>query len=434
MGPGFGASAHTPSAGMTFPPGFLWGTATSAHQVEGDNTNNDWWAWESHPGRIAGGHRSGRACDWWRAAEADFDRMAALHQNAHRLSVEWSRLEPEPGGRDERALRRYREMLAGLRARGITPMVTLHHFTFPLWVARRGGWLWEGLPGAFSRYARETVDGLGDLAHVWVTMNEPVAAILSGYLIGRFPPGGGGLRRARAAITNAVRTHAAAYAAVHAAQPQAQVGIAAYLRIFDPAHPGSRLDRLVAAAQDHVVNWMFLDALEGGELRGLWQRHRIPEAAGSADFIGVNYYTRDLVRFDPRAVRRLFGANTHTPGAPLSDGGYGEVYPQGLFRILRRVRAYGRPIYVTENGLPDADDDLRPAFLTGHLREAARALQEGADLRGYFHWSLIDNFEWADGWTLRFGLIAVDPQTQVRTPRPSSALYAEICRTGRVMT
>ncbi|MBI3976346.1 MAG: glycoside hydrolase family 1 protein [Armatimonadetes bacterium] len=430
---GFGASGGRPSAGLTFPPGFLWGTATSAHQVEGDNTNNDWWAWEHQAGRIAQGHRSGRAGDWWRAAEADFDRMAALHQNAHRLSVEWSRLEPQPGRWDERALRRYREMLAGLRRRAITPMITLHHFTFPLWVARRGGWLWNAFPGAFGRFARRTVEALGDLADLWCTLNEPVAAIISGYLIGRFPPGGGGLLRTRVAVVNAVRAHAAAYHAIHAAQPAAQVGIAAYLRVFDPARPASRLDRLVAGAQDRVVNWMFLDALRDGVLRGLWQTVRIPESAGSLDFIGVNYYTRDLVRFDPRAVRTLFGRNTPTPGAPLSDGGYGEIYPVGLFRVLEQVRAYGRPIYITENGLPDADDDLRPAFLVSHLREAWRALQEGADIRGYFHWSLIDNFEWADGWTLRFGLIGMDPATQVRTPRPSSALYAEICRTGSVM-
>ena len=416
---------------LHFPPGFLWGTATSAHQVEGNNTNNDWWAWEQQPGRIAHGHRSGLACDWWRETEADFDRMAALHQNAHRLSVEWSRLEPQPGRWDDRALARYRQMLAGLRARGITPMVTLHHFTFPLWVAARGGWLWPELPEALARLARHVAEGLGDLVKLWCTLNEPMVAVMLGYVTGRFPPGGGGLRRARSAAANSLRAHAAAYEALHAAQPDARVGLAAHLHPFDPARPASLLDRAIARLTDRLYNWAYLEALRDGVLR-LGGRVHVPEAAGTLDFLGVNYYSRHLIRFDLRCPGTLFGRRLHTPGAALSDGGYGEVYPLGLRRVLLRVRPYGLPVYVTENGLPDADDDLRPAFLLGHLRALWQAVRLGCDVRGYFHWTLVDNFEWADGWTLRFGLIALDPATQVRTPRPSSVLYGEICRRNAV--
>ena len=428
----FHAGTSSPSAALTFPQGFLWGTATSAHQVEGGNTANDWWAWEQQPGRIARGDRSGQACNWWRAAEADFDRMAALHQNAHRLSIEWSRLEPHQGQWDDRALRRYGEMLTGLRQRSITPMVTLHHFTFPLWVARRGGWLWPGLSAAFERFVHYAVGGLGDLTTLWCTFNEPVAAIINGYITGRFPPGAGGLQPARAAIVNSIRAHAAAYHAIHAVQKDAQVGIAAYLRVFDPARPASLLDRLVTGAQDRLINWAYLDALRDGGFRSPFRLTPLPEAANTMDFLGVNYYTRDLVRFDLRHAHALFGRNFHAPGAVLSDGAYSEVYPAGLYRMLMRAQAYGRPIYVTENGLPDEDDDLRPGFVVSHLREVGRALQAGCDVRGYLHWSLLDNFEWAEGWTLRFGLIALDPLTQARTPRPSAALYSEICRTGRV--
>ena len=422
----FHVSQSSPSP-PTFPSGFLWGTATSAHQVEGDNSNNDWWAWEQEPGRIARGHQSGQAGDWWRAAEADFDRMAALHQNAHRLSIEWSRLERGPGKWDDGALARYREMLTGLRQRGIAPMVTLHHFTFPLWVAARGGWLWPELPQAFARFARFAAAGLGDLVDLWCTINEPNVAVVLGYLTGRFPPGGGGLRKARDAAVNSLRAHAAIYRTLHEAQPNARVGLAANLHLFDPARPASRLDRLVAGVTDRVYNWAYLDALRDGVLR-VGPRVRVPEAAGTLDFIGVNYYSRDLVQFDRRHARTLFGRHFPTPGAPISDGGYGEVYPAGLLRVLLRANQYGLPIYVTENGLPDEDDNLRPGFLIDHLMELWRAGRMGCDVRGYFHWSLIDNFEWADGWTLRFGLIAMDPETQTRTPRSSSTLYSEICR------
>lgn len=425
----FHTGRSEPSGAFRFPDGFLWGTATSAYQVEGFNTNADWWEWEQQPGRITAGGRSGAACNWWHAAEADFDRMAALGQNAHRLSVEWSRIEPAPGRWDEAALARYRAMVSGLRARGITPMVTLHHFTFPLWVARRGGWLWSGLPQAMARFARRVVEALGDLVTLWCTLNEPVGAIVSGFLTGRFPPGGGGLRLARRALVQAVRTHAALYHTVHALQPAAQVGPTAYLRLFDPARPVP-FDRAVAAVQDRLLNWAFLDALYTGRLPALLHLPPLPEARGTMDFVGVNYYTRDLVALDLRAPRRLFARNFHAPGALMSDGGYGEIYPEGLYRVLQRARAYGRPLYVTENGLPDADDDRRPAFILDHLRQLSRAVQAGCDVRGYFHWTLVDNFEWADGWTLRFGLIALDPATQARTPRPSAEVYAGICRTG----
>src|SRR3972149_1505035 len=228
-------------------------------------------------------------------------------------------------------------------------------------------------------------------------ISEPIVAVVLGYLTGRFPPGGGGLRKARDAAVNSLRAHAAAYRTLHGAQPNAR------------------------------VNWAYLDALRDGVLR-VGPRVRVPEAAGTLDFIGVNYYSRDLVQFDRRPARTLFGRHFPTPGAPISDGGYGEVYPAGLLRVLLKAHQYGLPIYVTENGLPDEDDNLRPGFLIDHLMELWRASRMGCDVRGYFHWSLIDNFEWADGWTLRFGLLAVDPETQIRTPRSSSTLYGEICR------
>lgn len=413
---------------FTFPPGFRWGTATSSHQVEGHNVHNDWWAWEQQPGRIKGGDRSGAACRWWTAAEADFDRAAALHQNAHRLSIEWSRIEPAPGRWDGAALDRYREMAAALRARGIEPMVTLHHFTNPLWFAEQGGWERPDAPERFARYVEYVVPALREHVPIWCTLNEPVGWAVSAYAAGRWPPGRRSLTAAVRALGNLVRAHAAAYRAIHRLQPGALVGIAHYFRLFDPADPGSGLDRLVAGAQDRFVNAAFLDALTAGRVRALPWIADVPDAAGTLDFIGVNYYTRDLVAFDLSVPQRLFGRNFSNPGAPQSDGGYGEIYPEGLGRVLRRAAGYRRPLYVTENGLPDADDDQRAAFIVAHLREVHNAIAEGVDVRGYYHWSLVDNFEWAEGWSLRFGLIAVDPLTQERRTRPSAGLYAEICR------
>ncbi len=200
---------------LAFPSGFLWGTATSSHQVEGNNTNNQWYWWEQQPGRIWQGQKSGLACDWWRNAERDFDIMVELGQNAHRMSVEWSRIEPEEGRFDADALARYREMISGLRERGIEPMVTLHHFTEPLWFWRRGSWLHPRALDAFRRYVAHVVDGLGDLVHFWCTINEPAVYATLGYLAGRFPPGEHSPVHTFRVLRRLLQAHAVAYHTVH---------------------------------------------------------------------------------------------------------------------------------------------------------------------------------------------------------------------------
>ena len=222
---------------LEFPPGFLWGTATSAHQVEGENTNNDWWAFEQQPGAIWRGHRSGAACGWWRDAERDFDLMATLGQNTHRLSVEWSRIEPEEGVFDPAALARYGEMLAGLRRRGIEPMVTLHHFTTPLWMARQGGWLNPLILPRFERFVRHTVAALSDQVQLWCTINEPEVYAAEAYLEGIHAPGHRSPVEMLRVLRHMLLAHAAAYRAIHEVQPDAQAGLVHNQRLFDPARP-----------------------------------------------------------------------------------------------------------------------------------------------------------------------------------------------------
>lgn len=416
-----------------FPEGFKWGTATSAYQVEGDNTASDWWVWEQRPGTIRHGDRSGVACDWWRHAERDFDLMVGLHQNAARISIEWSRLEPRQGQWDDAALHRYLEILRGLRMRGIEPLVGLNHFTLPRWVADRGGWLWEGIVPAFGAYAGRFAHAAASLVDFWLTLNEPVGHLLNAYLFRRFAPGRTNPTALVRALTQSVRAHAAAYHAIHQVQPEARVSVAAYLRPVEPAGP-RWINRWLARHFDYFANWMYLDALVTGRLAGPGGIGAdVHDAAGSMDFIGVNYYSRSYVAFDLLRPSTAFVRDEPPPGATISDGGYSEVYPDGLLAVLRRVRDYNLPIYITENGLPDADDDLRPGFIVEHLRRVAQAIEEGCPVRGYYHWSLVDNFEWAEGWSLRFGLYALDPATQARTRRPSAALYADICRNNRLL-
>ena len=422
-----------PQSIIRFPQGFLWGTATSSHQVEGNNTNNDWWEWEKGTGHIRDGHRSELACDWWNHAEQDFDLAQEMGQNAHRLSLEWSRIEPQEGEWDDDAMARYRQMLAGLRERGLEPMVTLHHFTNPLWLVEKGGWETEAVVPLFERYATKVAEELGDLVELWSVLNEPnVYAILS-YAGGRWPPGKQNLLLAFRVLSNMLLAHGQAYQAIHRLQPRAKVGIAHAVRVFDPARPNSRLDRWAASIPDRIFNQLVLTALTEGVLAfPLTLNRKVPDLVDSADFLGVNYYTRDMVAFDASRPHELFGRRFYTEGAEMGDGGYSEVYPEGLYRLLKRLATYGKPIYITENGLPDEDDDQRPRFILTHLAAVHRAMEEGVPVKGYFHWSLVDNFEWAEGWTLRFGLIALDVETQERTVRRSGQLYGEICQAGAI--
>lgn len=424
---------------LEFPAGFLWGVATSSYQFEGNNTNSQWSEWE-RTGHIRTGERSGLACDWWAHAERDFDLAQAMGVNALRLSLEWSRIEPRPGEWDDHALARYRQMLQGLRDRGITPLVTLHHFTNPLWFEQRGDFLARSSVKLFARYTTKVVETLGDLCDFWCTVNEPNVYAIIGYQLGDFPPGRrGAILSVIRALGNMARAHAAAYRAIHALQPGAQVGWAHNFNIFDPLNPKSALDRFETRLQDNVFNAFFPDAVRRGRVGfpvNLWAGN-LRAVRGTCDFVGINVYYRDLVHFDLTNPLELFGRRTVHAGAPRGDPGVGapggEIYPQGIARIARRVAAFGKPVYVTESGVADATDRLRPWVVAQAVGAAHAARAQGVDLRGYFHWSLVDNFEWTQGWAQRFGLVELDHLTQVRTARPSAALYAAIAQ-GNALT
>ena len=416
-----------PQATYHFPRGFLWGTATAAHQVEGNNTNNQWWKWEQE-GHTA--HKSGLACDWWGGGRwrEDFDRAAEAGQNAHRLSIEWSRIQPTPDRWDESALDRYREMLRGLSERGMTPMVTLHHFTDPQWLSERGGWENRSTAEAFATFVNRAVEALREYANLWVTINEPNVLVTSAYFMGIWPPGKSDLKAAFNVMENLVRAHAMAYQAIHELQPDARVGIAINYRGFLPARNWFLPDRWIAGLQNGLFNEFFPNALSSGVLRyPLWSR-RMAEARGTQDFLGLNYYTREYIAFSPFQPAEMFARRFYLPGADLSPSGFIVNAPEGMFQALKWARKFDLPILITENGVEDKEDQLRPRYLIQHLHQVWRAVNFNFPIKGYFHWTLVDNFEWERGWSQRFGLWELDPETQTRTRRPSAELYAEICR------
>jgi beta-glucosidase len=415
-------------AAFHFPRGFMWGTATAAHQVEGNNTNNNWWAWEQEAGHIQNGQKSGLACDWWNGRwREDFDRAAGGGQNAHRMSIEWSRVQPTPDRWDEDALDRYREMVRGLLERGLTPMVTLHHFSDPLWLTEMGGWENDKAPGYFDKYVRKTVEALREYATLWCTINEPNVYTVSGYILGDFPPGKKDLRTGLKVAVNLLRGHAAAYRAIHTLQPQSRVGLAIHFRLFQGARSWLPLDRLVAGLQNRFFNEIIPSALSRGVLP--WPAStRIPEAKGTQDYLGINYYTKEMVAFSLANSDTMFGRGFFRKEAELSETGFIANEPEGLFEIIKWGCQFNLPMIITENGAEGTDDNFRRRYLFEHIHQAWRAVNFNWPVKGYFYWTLMDNFEWERGWTQRFGLWELDNETQVRRKRPSADLYAEICR------
>lgn len=420
---------------LRFPEGFLWGTASSSYQCEGGNTNNQWYRWEQQR-RITSGEQCGNAANWWQSAEADFDLAKQLDNNALRLSLEWSRVEPAEGQWNSVAIDRYRAMLTDLHRLDIKPIVTLHHFTDPLWFADRGGFANAANVRYFISYVTHVVHELRDLCDFWVTINEPNVYAYLGYLSGSYPPGETSLLRAFRVLRNLMQAHVEAFHAIRNLQPEAQIGYCPNYHLFDPASPGSPLDRGVANVQDTLFNWASFQICERGHFQlplNLLLRP-IAGAAGTRDYHGINYYTREMVHFDLTNPAEAFGRRFTRAGVILNDEG-GEIYPEGLYRVLKAVfhRAKGnKPLYITENGFSDIIDDRRPRATLEHLAAVHRAISEGIPIHGYFYWSLIDNFEWNKGWTMRFGLIEVDPRAQQRTPRPSAGMFGEICRANGI--
>ncbi len=419
---------------LRFPDGFLWGSATASHQVEGGNTESDWAAWEQQPGRIVDGAKAGAAAMWWAGrAEEDLSRAAELGHNAHRMSLEWSRLEPSPGVYDLTAFARYRAILAHARKLGLTTSVTVNHFTLPKWASAMGSWRERGLVERFASFAAQSVRELDDVVDMWATINEPNVLALLGYAYARWPPGEHRNRAFVQALANLLRAHALGYRAMKAERADASVGLVLSMPYFAPLRP-TRADRGATRGQDWIFNGALLSTLQHGRLPPPLSLTGTPieQMVGAYDWIGLNYYGCYKVKFDATKPHRAFGTHVDDGNIKTATSDWGAPHPAGLTAQLVRLSALGVPLFVTENGIFDDDDRIRPRYLVDHVRAVYDAIAKGVDVRGYFHWSLIDNFEWAEGWSTRFGLLGLDVATQARTVKRSAEIYARICESNGI--
>ncbi|HLS47118.1 MAG TPA: GH1 family beta-glucosidase [Gemmatimonadales bacterium] len=437
-----------------FPEHFLWGAATSAYQVEGsplaDGAGPSIWHRFAHtPGLTANGETGDIACDHYQRYETDVRLMRDLGLNAYRFSIAWSRIFPAGTGPVNRAgLGFYDRLVDALLAAGIQPCATLYHWDLPAALDDRGGWLNPDVAEWFGDYADTVVRALGDRVGLWATLNEPWVVTDGGYLFGPLAPGHRNLFEAPLASHNLLRAHGRGVQAARAAGAR-QVGLVVNL---EPKYPASSDPDDVAAAErsDAYMNRQYLDPVFHGRYPA-----EMPAIFGPAwpdfpaadfelirapiDFLGINYYTRGVMRHAP-AVAPLRAERVPQRTRIITETGW-EVHPESLTRVLEWVRdEYGNiPLYITENGAAFYDspyaidgaveDPLRVAYIQWHLRAAHTALSRGVDLRGYFAWSLLDNFEWSLGYARRFGIVHVNFETQERTPKSSARYYSEVIRT-----
>jgi beta-glucosidase len=422
---------------VRLPDDLLLGAATAAHQVEG-GLWNDWMRMErEHPEKVKDGGSAAVAIDHYTRYREDIAQLREQHHSAYRFSVEWSRVEPEEGRFDASALRHYADVVRTCVAAGIEPVVTLQHFTLPVWLADQGGILAPRAPERFARYAAACAEAFGDRVRWWITLNEPNVLSVFAYSNGEWPPYEASTSRAFAACAALLRLHAAGCAAlrrVASAQGRSPlISIAHHERRLVPATE-SLLDRLCAPAPDYIFNrWFLRSCRHGRVLPPVGTGQHMPGLRGSLDYIGLNYYCDERVHFDARATGTLFASPVPVPdGDPRSTFGWA-IDPGGLYRAVMSLwNEFRLPVLVTENGVADDHDELREGYLREHLRALAEAIEAGADVRGYLYWTAWDNFEWLEGYSQRFGLAAVDPVSLERTLKPSAHAYAEICRTRLV--
>jgi len=418
-----------------FPKTFYFGAATSSHQVEGGN-KNDWTEWEKEnaerlvkeaakkqwsdyllnvkPSPLSSdNYISGRACDHYNRFREDFDIAKSLGHNAHRFSIEWSRIEPEEGKFDEKEIEHYREIIRALRERGIEPFVTLWHFTLPLWVKNQGGWENKKTIADFTKYAEKIIESLGRDVKFWIIINEPTVYAGYGYIVGLFPPQVKNFYRGYRVLKNIMQAYGDVYDLIHVESRDAMVGNAYNLHYHTPYR-----------------KWFFPDWLAMKALSYIRDFYPLDYAKGRQDFIGLNYYYRDCVKSTLMGGR--FGViDIKNPDKNVSDMGW-DIFPEGLYYVLRSLKKYNLPIFITENGIADARDEKRTKFIGDHLSRMAKAIQEKIDVRGYFYWSLLDNFEWDKGFWPRFGLVEIDYKTLERKIRPSALEYKKIIEMSRL--
>lgn len=398
---------------ISFPKGFLWGTATAAHQVEGNNTKSDWWAWEKSKKNI---EDSGMASDQYNRYKSDF-KLAKniLHNNAHRFGIEWARIEPQDGFFDQKEIEHYKKVIKELKNLRIKRVVTMVHYTLPLWFYKKGAWEKRENIKYYERFVEKCAQEFGEDIDYWITLNEPNIYIGGSYLAGLWPPQKRSVFLAIKVYFNLIIAHKKAYTKIHTIIPNAKVSLANSVLSFRGIN---LIGKLLAKISAYVKNYFFLNRVKN-----------------YLDFVGINCYALHISELEDLLLRNIFKTTKiekRAVGLEVDHlGNY--IYPPGIYEITKDFyQRYKKPIMITENGIEDSEDLKRPQFIMDNLSWLLKSIQEGTKIIGYMHWSLIDNFEWAFGRGPRLGLFEVNYSNQARTPRKSAYVYGKICEANAI--
>lgn len=417
-----------------FDKDFIFGTAVSEYQVSGASNCPDaqWAAWDytkdaQGSPRIAHGQRSGKACDFWNTYEADIELLKNMKVKSFRFSLEWSIIEPHKGKINQAAIKHYHDLMDKLIAAGIKPVVSLHHFTHPIWFEELGAFEKEENIEYFVEFAQNMVHQYKDKVMLWATFNEPGVYVFQGYIRGVWPPGKIGVNRAGLVTQNMLKAHVKAYQAIKKIDDTSQVGMVHSITQFEPYNDGTHIEATICDYMNHLFHDAITEFFASGKF--CWQvpilsslEYMDKQAPASLDFFGINYYSHVLLNvgwFSGDQAFRLHEIKTDMPYC---------IYAEGLYRAIKDVseritRVRNIPIYITENGIADAKDDRRELFIKRYLYALYRAIQDGYDVRGYYYWSLLDNFEWSEGYTQKFGLYEVCMETGERKLRDGSRAF-----------
>lgn len=396
-----------------FPPGFLWGSSISSYQVEGGNIYSDWSSWEKENKLTP----ANEACRHYSLYPADFSLASDLGHNSLRLSLEWARICPEEGAFSQKEIRHYSDVIKELRSRGLAPILTLHHFTNPIWFSKKGGWLTSKSIDYFLAYVRKAGELFKSQVNYWIVFNEPVVYIYNGFIKGLWPPGYKSFKKAETALKNITKSYILAYKELKriCGRDDCKISIAKHIRIFSPCpHYNLGQNSPPCYLRNKIFNYSLIEMLL---------------KAGTLDFLSLNYYCKEYDKFNFSLFGKECKENHHRE-RKNTLGWY--IYPQGLYEILMRLKSYQLPIMITENGTSESEDKLYEDFLFKHLKAVALALKQGVKVIGYMWWSLLDNFEWDKGFSPRFGLLKVNYNDFKREIKPFSLFYKRICQNNGI--
>ncbi len=390
---------------------FYFGAATAAHQVEGNNIHSDWWKFEQEV-QVKKNFLSGKATNHYELFDHDFALAEKLGHDAHRFSIEWAKIEPEEGKFQQDVLDHYREVFKSLKKHGLKPFTTLWHFSLPEWFAKKGGFEKRDNIFYYVRYCKKIAEVFKDEMEYIITLNEPMVYLYYAYLAGKWPPQKKSFVSFVKVLSNLMRAHREVYKNLKQVNPDFKIGVAKNNPAFSPDRRGNIFDWFLVHLLKYLWNHLFLDGISKCQ-----------------DFIGLNYYFHRNMRFDIKMIDQFFIHPCNS--CDVTDMGW-EVYPRGVAGLLRDLwKRYHKPLIITENGVADHKDRLRGDYIESVLEHIFNVKKEGVDVFGYLHWSLTDNFEWADGYDPRFGLIEIHYGNFVRTVRPSAYKYEKLIKSYR---